>query len=299
MLRVLFIDDNQRLIKNYVEQVERAGFSTRRFRGVDQALHFLRTEHNAAEVIVWDMMMAPGIEFQGQDTDSGLSTGKYLYLEMRKLQPGAHYLLFTGRRDVPFDNFRSPENRSYVRSKEELNPQGMVELLKVLVSGNRPGEPQVKETEEKLREAQVRLSNARDELDSSQIPRDEIRANLEVLLTDGTIDDIGRIAGVISRMELDNDTLEFASEVKRQLQERSYLLAEIIQEEQDILSTRNLVPRDPRSRWLAVRRGTILAEAVERAEVEEAITGKQEECASYVALVVPVGNPLPSIRERR
>lgn len=131
MRDVLFIDDDTRLIASFADAVRSAGFSTRYFRAPDPALEYLRGEANA-DLIVWDMMLPPGEAFREVDTESGLSTGKHLFWKMRELRPASHYLLFTARGDVSFDEFDSPDMKSYVRFKTELSVRGLVEFIRGL-----------------------------------------------------------------------------------------------------------------------------------------------------------------------
>src|ERR1044071_2815100 len=149
------------------------------------------------------------------------------------------------------------------------------------------------------RAIETMLGFVRAELETPRISRDRIKADLEFLQGNGTAEDLRRIDDIIARRSMDDFTLDFAREVKRQIQERCYLLAEISQEEEDAVRSGALVPRDPRSRWLAVRRGVIVAEAVERAEVEAEITRRQRARSCYVAVVVPAGGGFRNSHERR
>lgn len=149
------------------------------------------------------------------------------------------------------------------------------------------------------RAIQALLDFVRTELESPRTVRERIKPDLDILQRWGTADDIQRIDDVIARRSLDDCTLDSAREIKRQIQERCYLLADISQEEEDAVRSGALVPRDPGSRWLAVRRGVIVAEAVERAEVEAEITRRQRTRSSYVAVVVPAGGVFRNSHERR
>lgn len=149
------------------------------------------------------------------------------------------------------------------------------------------------------RAVQALLAFIRTELESPRTAKDRIKTGLEALQRYGTAEDISRIDDVIARRSLDDATLDSAREIKRQIQERCYLLADISQEEEDAVRSGALVPKDPRSRWLAVRRGAIVFEAAERAEVEAEITRRQRARPSYMAVVVPVGSALRNSHERR
>jgi hypothetical protein len=149
------------------------------------------------------------------------------------------------------------------------------------------------------RAIQALLDFVRTELESPRTARDRIKPDLDILQRWGTADDIQRIDDVIARRSLDDSTLDSALEIKRQIQERCYLLADISQEEENAVRSGTLVPKDPRSRWLAVRRGRILFEAAERTDVEAEITRRQRARSSYVAVVVPADGVLRNSHERR
>jgi hypothetical protein len=157
----------------------------------------------------------------------------------------------------------------------------------------------------KARAVENLLGFVRRELESPRTDADTIKSGLEVMQAHGTTDDIPLIGGLIEHrsrepLKLDPLTLEFAREVKRQLQERFYLLADIRYEEDEFLQASTPVPKDPRSEWLAIRRGQIVAEARDRVDVEAAIARKQGAKSSpYVALIIPVGGIFPDFHERR
>jgi hypothetical protein len=139
----------------------------------------------------------------------------------------------------------------------------------------------------------------RGELESPHTAADRVKNGIEMLHRFGTIDDVALLARVIARGQ-PLDDLGFAREVKRQLQERHYLLAEISEEEEEFLRTHTLTPENPRSKWMAVRLGRIVADAPDRVDVEAAVARKQgTRSTPYVALIVPVGEDFPGSHERR
>jgi CheY-like chemotaxis protein len=91
---VLFIDDDRRFIRLYAEAAKEFGLRVECRHGVDDALQYLQ-EGNPADVIVWDMMMAPGLAFGHSDAQGGIVTGRFLFREMRKLRPATKFILLT------------------------------------------------------------------------------------------------------------------------------------------------------------------------------------------------------------
>lgn len=83
-----------------------------------------------------------------------------------------------------------------------------------------------------------------------------------------------------------------AREARRRKQEMEYRLSEIDAEEEYILLHSPPKPRNPASRWMAVRLGKVVAEGMERAEVVQSIARIQMFDPWYCAIIVEVGVPL-------
>jgi ActR/RegA family two-component response regulator len=132
---ILFIDDDTRLIAHFADAVQDAGLGAHHVRGPDEALEYLLRPDTVVDVVVWDMMLAPGESFKNEDTESGLSTGRLLFPRLKMLRPDAHYILLTARGDVSFEDFDSPDTKSYVRYKTALSTQELVEFIRELLAG--------------------------------------------------------------------------------------------------------------------------------------------------------------------
>lgn len=124
---VLFVDDDHRLTAMYAEAVSDAKLEEKRFHNVDSALEYLDRD-GRADVIVWDMMMAPGRAFADLDTSGGLATGRFLYERMRELKPQAAFVLLTNQ-ESNYERFDREGERSYVRYKPATPPEDLVELI--------------------------------------------------------------------------------------------------------------------------------------------------------------------------
>lgn len=135
--RVLFVDDDHRLTAMYAEGVQSRDLDERRIHNVDDALEYLK-RGEPADVIVWDMMMAPGRAFAEVDTKGGLATGRFLYREMRRLKPGAAFVLLTNQQ-ADYDDFDRESERSYVRYKPDTSPEDLAEHIIEILSPDAGG----------------------------------------------------------------------------------------------------------------------------------------------------------------
>jgi CheY-like chemotaxis protein len=129
---VLFIDDDDNLVRLYKKKVGNLGVRIQSEDTVDGALRYLR-EGGAADVIIWDMSMPPGMEFEKLDTGGGLHTGRYLYTAMIELRPHAKFILLTNRNEN-IDEYHLPRNGSYAYAKLDTPPVELADIIKDLLA---------------------------------------------------------------------------------------------------------------------------------------------------------------------
>ena len=130
MLRnVLFIDDDRRLIQRYARAVESRQCAVHREYDVDKALEYARATPRI-DVIGWDMAMPPGKNFEEQETEGGLETGRFLYEELRKAHPAALFILLTGHvNEYDKKTFLHPDQRSHIFVKLTTSPESLAEFI--------------------------------------------------------------------------------------------------------------------------------------------------------------------------
>jgi CheY-like chemotaxis protein len=135
---VLFIDDDRRFIRLYAEAAKELGLRVECRHGVDDALQYLR-EGNPADVIVWDMMMAPGISLAHADTRGGIATGRFLFKEMQERRPRAAFILLTNLGEGDPESSYLGQQRA-VRFKTETSPEELAAVIHKIALDGDPGE---------------------------------------------------------------------------------------------------------------------------------------------------------------
>lgn len=132
---VLIVEDDVEISEMYADAIRRRGLPVHCIEETDEVLRYLKGG-GPADVIVWDMMMPPGAAFGVTDTGGGISTGEFLFEEMRHLRPNAIFVLLTIQTQVS-PVYDSPATRSYVRTKMHTSPAELASfLLSLLVDGD-------------------------------------------------------------------------------------------------------------------------------------------------------------------
>jgi len=86
---ILFIDDEYRRVKPYIEELELSGYHPEFKDNLDDALNFWKEHTQEIKLIVLDLMMPIGNDFDEsaqQEAEFGLKTGIYFYNKYLKSQ---------------------------------------------------------------------------------------------------------------------------------------------------------------------------------------------------------------------
>ena len=108
---ILFVDDESRGIKNYVEELKLSGYEVTFKDDVDSAFGFLNENSDKIHLVILDVMMPPGKLLRDVDTDGGLRTGMRFHQKIRKIAPKLPIIIFT--------NFSSEELEYEINQYEQ------------------------------------------------------------------------------------------------------------------------------------------------------------------------------------
>lgn len=93
---ILFIDDEERRMKSYVQELEFSNYNVEFKPDVDSALECLENPKEEIELIILDIMMPTGKKFfNNSQAEKGLRSGICLYQEIRKQKPMLPIVIFT------------------------------------------------------------------------------------------------------------------------------------------------------------------------------------------------------------
>jgi CheY-like chemotaxis protein len=134
---ILFIDDEHRRLKPYIEELELSGYQVEFKDNIYDALGFWEKRKQEVKLIVLDVMMPIGDDFGESaqaEAEFGLKTGIYFYNKYLKSQ-GVPVILFTHLSDanIPYNE----DNQVYLLKKLDYLPYEFVQKAKAILEQNR------------------------------------------------------------------------------------------------------------------------------------------------------------------
>ena len=134
---ILFIDDEQRYMDAYRQELEIAGHDVSFVNDVDAAAEFLDAHADSIRLVILDLMMPPGHTFRGEDTREGLLTGVRFYERIRKRTLRLPVIIFTNISDEEVLARFEAETHCWFLHKSDVFPYELAERVKdILASGS-------------------------------------------------------------------------------------------------------------------------------------------------------------------
>src|SRR5205823_3629743 len=81
---ILFIDDEENYVRPYIDELRLSGYDVILETDVDAALEFFEGNYREIDLLILDIMMAPGESFQDERTLFGRRTGLFFYERVRR-----------------------------------------------------------------------------------------------------------------------------------------------------------------------------------------------------------------------
>lgn len=127
---ILFIDDERKYIKGYIEELEYLGFKVRHINEIKESLAFINSaESEEIDLLVLDVMMPLGEDFIDEE-DENLDNGIKVYEEFRKRFPTKKIFVLTNvTRQYIVDYFERDANCNFIRKDDEVLPVEFAKLI--------------------------------------------------------------------------------------------------------------------------------------------------------------------------
>lgn len=135
---ILFVDDETREVRDYVNELELSGYDVTFKDNVDEALAIFDRELTEINLIILDLMMPPGTSFERTDTQMGLRTGVSVYKRIREKAPDLWVFILTNVSDEEVAKKFRNEPKCRFLSKEEFLPLQLVEKVKEVLPNPEP-----------------------------------------------------------------------------------------------------------------------------------------------------------------
>ncbi|MBC8031915.1 MAG: response regulator [Pyrinomonadaceae bacterium] len=122
-MRIMFVDDERRRMRLYVEELQDNGHEVLFEDNVDSALAVIEDPTRHFDLLVLDISMPPGETFEFEDTRGGARTGLALYDKIRGLRPDLKIVALTSvaeRRVVEQLTRENPRLCLFLRKPENL-----------------------------------------------------------------------------------------------------------------------------------------------------------------------------------
>jgi predicted nucleotide-binding protein len=128
---ILFVDDEEFLSRSYVEALEDAGFEVTFAKTANDAIKSAKLQQ--FDLIIVDIMMAPGTRFSAIETAGGYKTGITLARELRDMLPLAPIIALTNSRDPEVQSwFSQNDTLAYMQRSNSL-PQDVCKQVKKML----------------------------------------------------------------------------------------------------------------------------------------------------------------------
>jgi DNA-binding NarL/FixJ family response regulator len=114
----------------YPDELKLSGFNIMSEADVDLALEFFEANHERIDLLILDIMMAPGESFEHERTLAGRRTGIFFYERVRRTAPDMPVIVLTVlAREGLVEKF-SKEKLCWLYYKREVLPHELVEEVR-------------------------------------------------------------------------------------------------------------------------------------------------------------------------
>lgn len=133
---ILFVDDEKRRMKSYVEELELSNFQVEFKPDVDSALEAFAQHQDQIELLILDIMMPTGDSFSDNQTTHGLRTGFAFYQKIREQNPNLPIVIFTNVSDESLVKEINQDKQSAFCQKDSFLPFKLAEKVQAMLKSS-------------------------------------------------------------------------------------------------------------------------------------------------------------------
>lgn len=134
---ILFVDDEERRVGVYVEELTISGFEVVHIQSPDEAWDYIDAHYGMLDLAILDLMMPHGPRFKHLDTDDGLRTGVRLYERIRQLSPDLPVVFLSNVFEEEARLRRDPASY-YLMKRDYLPHEFASEVREIMKRRSRP-----------------------------------------------------------------------------------------------------------------------------------------------------------------
>ena len=134
---IAFVDDEQRLVGAYLDELKAAGLEVHSYGSLDRASEFFQKSARQVELLILDVMAPPGSAFKNVDTREGLESGLRFYEHVRLLRPDLPVVVLTNSPDPKVEQKFASEKTCWFLRKSQCLPFELANLIKKILADPR------------------------------------------------------------------------------------------------------------------------------------------------------------------
>jgi DNA-binding response OmpR family regulator len=134
--RIILIDDDHGPMDYFVEALRCRGFDAKQIDSTDDVYMWLEVgDTRTPDLVVVDLMMAPGTRLTIDNTDGGLQSGVHIARAVRERFPDVPIMILTNRPNEEMAG-RLPQG-THIQAKYEISPFSFADLVQQLLARSR------------------------------------------------------------------------------------------------------------------------------------------------------------------
>lgn len=135
---IMMVDDEVRRMDAYRLELQDVGYQVELYKDVDTALAALTTNLPQVQLLILDVMMAPGRAFRDMDTQDGLRTGERFYEQVRTLSADLSVIFLTNVSEPSFAKKYQGKLHCKLLRKEDYQPFELADEVRRIVGRPKP-----------------------------------------------------------------------------------------------------------------------------------------------------------------